>query len=176
MKKLAGLVLLAACGGGSTDVKNPNDAKPNDGAAITQFSKRDDALKVDKIGGADGQLTPDGHNDASFDVTIRGPIVGILVYGEGDNSWQWDTYVGIQDVPAQMRALVPKGSMTGGIGVFEGGKPLNNPNGSFVLLDDKEHHLVVYISDNGAFQPGSAFKMVAETPAHKIIESPVAKF
>ncbi len=175
MKKLAVLALLAACGGGAADVKNPTDTKPS-GAAITQFAKRDDALKVDKIGGADGQLGPDGHNDAAFDATIRGPAVGVLVFAESDNSWQWDTYVGIQDVPVQMRALVPKGSMTGGIGVFENGKPLNGPNGSFVLLDDKEHHVVVYISDNGAFQPGSAFKMLAETPDHKIIESPVAKF
>jgi hypothetical protein len=75
-----------------------------------------------------------------------------------------------------MLALAPKGNMTGGIGVFENDKSLNGPDGSFVLSDDKEHHLVVYIADNGAFTPGSSFKMLAETAEHKIIESPVAKF
>jgi hypothetical protein len=172
---------LAECGGGGDEgggPKAPNDVKPASAkeAAITEFKKRDDSQKVDKIGGADGQLAPDGKMDAAFDATIRGPLIGLLVDSEGDSAWQWDTYVGTQEVPAQMKALAPKGMMTGGLGVFENGNPLNKPDGSLTITDDAEHHVVIFISDTGAFIPGASFKLLGETPDHKVIEGPVAKY
>lgn len=176
------LCVSVSCGGGGEDgggmVKNPNDVKPTSGqpAAITKFEKNANSQKVDKVGGADGQLTPDGKMDAAFDVTIRGPIIAILVDSEGDAAWQWDTYVGIQEVPVQMKALAPKGAMTGGIGVFENDKSINKADGSFAIEDNNEHHLTIYIADTGAFTPGSGFRLYAETPDHKIVEGPVAKY
>src|SRR5260221_3747298 len=177
MRLALAVVLAVGCGGGAAETKPPETNKSlRSQMTISQFAKRADALAVDMIGGSDGALKPDGHNDAAFDATVRGPLIALLVDAEDDNSWQWDTYTGLQNVPVEMKALAPQGSLTGGIRVFENGLPLNNPDGSFVITDDKEHHLVLYISDNGAFQPGAKFKLFGETPDHKIVEGPVAKF
>lgn len=169
------VLVLGGCGGGEP-AKNPNDTKPAAGAApaITQFEKRAD--KADMIGGSDGSFKPDGHPDQAFDAAFHGPIVSLVILSVNDNAYQWDTYTGLQTIPASMHALVPKGHQTGGIGVYEAGKLLNNPDGSFAMTDDKEHHVVIYLSDNGAFQPGASFKLLAETPDHKIVEGPVTKF
>lgn len=172
--KRAIVFVLVACGGPSEPAKPP--PPPSANVTFSQFAKRDDAMKVDMVGPADGALKPDGHPDAAFDVTLRGPIIALLVDSENDNSWQWDTYTGLQTVPVEMQALAPKGSMTGGIGVFENGKPINDPNGGLLIDDEKEHHLVIYIADNGAFQAGSSFKIYGETKDHKIVHGPVAKF
>ena len=170
------LVLVLVLGGCGPDKPAEPPKSLRSQMTISQFAKRADALAVDKIGGADGALKPDGKNDAAFDATIQGPLVALAVTCENDNSWQWDTYVGLQNVPAEMKALAPKGNLTGGIGVFENGQPLNGLDGSFVLSDDKPHKVILYISDNGAFQPGSRFKLYGETPDHKIVEGPIAKF
>lgn len=185
MKKLPLLLLFAisACGGGADEAggpKNPGDVKTTEGAAqpaaITQFAKRDDSLKVDKIGPANGQLKPDGKNDAAFDVTLRGPVVALLIDAADESQWQWDTYTGTSDVPVAMKAFAPGGAMTGEIGVFENDKALNNADGSCQIKDAAEHHLVVYVADTGAFTPGAKFKILAETPDHKVIEGPTLTY
>ena len=172
---------LAACGGGGDEsggTKTPNDVKTTAGqpAAITQFVKRDDSLKVDKVGPSDGALTPDGKMDAAFDVTIRGPVISVLVDSADDDKWQWDTYTKVNDVPASMKAFAAGGAFTGQVAVFENGKVLNNPDGSVEIKDNVEHHVVVYIADTGAFVAGAAFKIYAEGADHKIVEGPVLKY
>lgn len=144
--------------------------------AILELKKRDDALKVDKVGPSDGDLAPNGKMDATFDATVRGPILALLLDAEGDSLWQWDTYVGLQTVPVQMKALQPKGGLSGGIGVFENGQLLSAKDGQLRIDDDRVHHLVLYVDDNGEFKPGAGFKLYAETADHQVIESQIVTF
>ena len=183
MRNVLGMlgIVLMACGGGDDTgggAKNPNDVKTTSGqpAALTGFAKRDDTLKVDKIGPSDGALKPDGKMDASFDVTVRGPVISLLIDSADDDKWQWDTYTKVNDVPAAMHAFAPGGALTGQIGIFEGDKLLNKEDGSFALTDNAEHKLTVYVSDTGAFVAGAKFKVYAETPDHKIVEGPVVVY
>jgi hypothetical protein len=188
VKKLAYVLVLAAAacgggGGGSVDgPKNPGDVTPPTASkpAVMGFAKRADSLKVDKVAGNDGNLKPDGRNDAAFDVTLRGPLVALFLFstnekGDPDGSWQYDTIVGTQDYPATLKSYVAKGGMTSGIGVFEGDKLLNKDDGS-LAVDDKEHKVVIYLSDIGAFQPGSHFKLMAEAADHSILSSDVVTY
>ena len=177
------VVLGCGCGGGGDDAggggaKNPNDVKTTGGtpAAITAFTKRDDSLTVDQIGPSDGALKPDGKMDAAFDVTIRGPVISVLIDSADDDKWQWDTYTKTDDIPAGMKAFAAGGAFTGQVGVFEADKVLNKDDGSFALADGNEHKLVVYVSDTGAFVAGAKFKIYAETPDHKIVEGPVVTY
>lgn len=190
MKNIACMLILAtaACGGaGGEGPKNAGtltNGTPPAGSskpAISNFAKRADSLKVDKIAGNDGNLKPDGRNDAAFDVTLRGPIVALYLFstndkGEPDGSWQYDTIVGKQAYPAALKSLVAAGGMTAGMGVFEGDKVLNRDDGAFELSDTAEHKVSVYFSDIGAFQPGAHFKLVAETADHALLSSNVVAY
>lgn len=175
-----GLVTLIGCGGGDGGggTKTPNDVKTTSGsqAAISAFAKRDDSGKVDKIGPSDGNLKPDGKMDVTFDLTIKGPVIAILVDSADDDKWQWDTYTKLNDIPADMKAFAPGGALTGAIGVYEGDKLLNNEDGSFGLKDDAEHKLTIYIADTGAFVAGAKFKVYAETADHKVLQGPTVTF
>lgn len=188
MKKLACVLVLAAaaCGGGATPEgpKNPGDVTPPTGGpakpAVMGFAKRADSLKVDKIGGNDGNLKPDGRNDAAFDVTLKGPLVAIFLFsvnekGDPDGSWQYDTIVGTQEYPSTLKSYVSKGGMTAGIGVFENDKIVNKDDGS-ISIADGEHKVQLYLSDIGAFQPGSRFKLMAEAADHSILSSEVVTY
>lgn len=189
MKKLALMLVLgaAACGGGGgiPEVpKNPGDVVTPPAAgkpSISGFAKRADSLKVDKIGGNDGNLKPDGRNDASFDVALRGPLVALFLFsvndkGEPDGSWQYDTIVSTQKYPDAIKSFVAKGGMTSGIGVFESDKVLNKEDGSFALSDAAEHKVQVYFTDIGAFQPGAKFKLMAEAADHTVLSSDVITY
>lgn len=176
---ILGLGLLVACGGDDTagGAKNPSDVKTTAAtpAAITAFAKRDDSQKVDKIG-VMASFKPDGKNDAAFDVTVKGPLIALLIDAADDSTWQWDTYTGTNDIPAAMKPFAPGGSQTGDLGIFEGDKLLNAADGSFKLDDDKEHKLTIYIVDTGAFSAGAKFKILGETPDHKVIEGPTITY
>jgi hypothetical protein len=173
---------LLACGGGGDDAggggtKTPNDVKTTSAsaAAITAFAKRDDSQKVDKVG-VMASFKPDGKNDAAFDVTVKGPLIALLIDAADDSQWQWDTYTGQNDVPKDMKAFAPGGAQTGDLGIFEGDKNLNAADGSFKLDDDKEHKLSIYIVDTGAFSAGAKFKILGETPDHKVVEGPTITY
>lgn len=175
-----GIVGLLGCGGGDDTTggaKNPSDVKTTSAsaAAITAFAKRDDSQKVDKVG-VMASFKPDGKNDAAFDVTVKGPLIALLIDAADDSQWQWDTYTGTNDVPKDMKAFAPGGAQTGDLGIFEGDKNLNAADGSFKLDDDKEHKLTIYIVDTGAFTPGAKFKILGETPDHKVVEGPTITY
>jgi hypothetical protein len=173
---------LLACGGAEGAApQTPADVATPAPPAITAFVKRADSQQVDKIGGNDGNLKPDGFKDAAFDVTLRGPIVALYMFstndkGEPDGSWQWDTRVADEAFPSALKSFRPKGGMTGAIGVFEGEKVLNAANGSFNLPAGSEKKVVVYVADQGAFQAGAHFKLVAEGPDHTIVDGPVLTY
>jgi hypothetical protein len=174
---------VLACGGGAEEAapKSPADVAKPAPPAITAFAKRADSQQVDKIGGNDGNLKPDGFKDAAFDVTLRGPIIALYLFstndkGEPDGSWQWDTRVANEAFPDALKSFRPKGGMTGAVGVFEGDQALNAANGGFTLAAGSEKKVVVYVADQGAFQAGAHFKLVAEGPDHAIIDGPVLTY
>lgn len=177
-----------ACGGGGALEGKPADVPtagsatppPSGGAKVTTFAKSPDSLKVDKIGGSDGSLKPDGTMDAAFTVDVEGPFVAVFVVttdaaGTPDGNYQWDTVVATQEMPPEMKGLVKTGGMTGGVGVFENGQPLNKPDGSLPTITGA-HKLDLYVSNTGAFEPGTHFRVMVEQPDHTIVKSPVVTY
>ena len=177
-----------ACGGGGTLEGKPADVPTTSGSApttaggakLTAFAKSPDSLKVDKIGGSDGSLKADGTMDAAFTLELEGPVLALFIVttdatGTPDGNYQWDTVVATQEMPPEMKGLVKTGGMTGGLGVFENGQPINKPDGSLPVITGA-HKLDVYVSNTGAFQPGAHFRIMAEQPDHTIVKSPIATY
>ena len=177
-----------ACGGGGTLEGKPSDvptsgsntAPPAGGGKVTTFAKSPDSLKVDKIGGSDGSLKPDGTMDAAFTADVEGPILSIFVVttdatGTPDGNYQWDTVVATQDMPPEMKGVVKTGGMTGGVGVFENGQPINKPDGSLPTITGT-HKYDLYVSNTGAFQPGAHFRIMAEQPDHTMLKGPIVTY
>jgi len=177
-----------ACGGGGTLEGKPADVPTTSGSApttaggakLTAFAKSPDSLKVDKIGGSDGSLKADGTMDAAFTLELEGPVLALFIVttdatGTPDGNYQWDTVVATQEMPPEMKGLVKTGGMTGGLGVFENGQPINKADGSLPAITGA-HKLDVYVSNTGAFQPGAHFRIMAEQPDHTIVKSPIATY
>jgi hypothetical protein len=116
--------------------------------AILATSVDSQSLLVDKLGTF--TLPPDGVNDGAFDVTVRGPIVGLVLLSYG----QWNTSMS-QPVPPEIPA---NHSFAGRylLRVDENGQTLNNPDGSLQPIDERVHHLTVYTA-NGGSSPASAY-------------------
>lgn len=176
-------LLLAACPGPSLDDVGLQEQKiaqselPVTPVKIRAFAVAPESLKVDKVGGTDGAMRSDGVPDAAFTLDVSGTFVAAFVIttdekGEPTREAQWDTLTANQDMPPAMRGLVKSGGMTSGVGVFENGQAVNQPDGS-LARSNGEHHYQVYLPTNGILKPGVHVQLVLERPDHDVVRSMV---
>ncbi len=175
-------LFLAACPGPSLDdvglqQSNPHGEVTDTPVRIRAFGVAPDSLKVDKVGGTDGAIRPDGVPDAAFTLDVSGTFVAAFVIttdekGTPNHDAQWDTLTANQDMPPAMRGLVKSGGMTSGIGFYEDGQVVNQVDGSMARTGG-EHHFQIFLSTNGVLAPGIHLQLVLERPDHEVVRSAV---
>ncbi|MDB4998114.1 MAG: hypothetical protein JWM74_5546 [Myxococcaceae bacterium] len=178
---------LAACGGDPKEPKVPGPTTttttttmaPGDKTTVTAFAKAPDSMKVDKVGGSDGALKPDGNMDAAYSVEIDGPVTALFVLssdasGAPNGEYDADTLVGGQDIPKDIGVTL-KGHNTAGLGVFEGDKLVSAADGSLNLPAGK-HKLTVYFANTGVLTPGASVVIFAQGADKSVVKGPVSTF
>ena len=178
---------LAACGGDPKEPKVPGPTTTTttttmaagDKTTVTAFAKAPDSLKVDKVGGSDGALKPDGNMDAAYSVEIDGPVTALFVLssdasGAPNGEYDADTLVGGQDIPKDVGVTL-KGHNTAGLGVFEGDKLVSAADGSLNLPAGK-HKLTIYFANTGVLTPGASVVIFAQGADKSVVKGPVSTF
>jgi hypothetical protein len=179
---------LAACGGDPKEPKVPGPtttttttttAPGGDKTTVTAFAKAADSMKVDKVGGSDGALKPDGNMDAAYSVEIDGPVTALFVLssdasGAPNGEYDADTLVGGQDIPKEIGVTL-KGHNTAGLGVFEGDKLVSAADGSLNLPAGK-HKLTIYFANTGVLTPGASVVIFAQGADKSVVKGPVSTF
>jgi len=155
-------------GGGSADAGAPG---------VSESAVAPDSHQVDRVSPADGPIATDGHNDAAFDLTVVGPVVGLSLIttdaaGTSQGNQIWDTTVGSAPVPAEIGVSFSRGSQTWQVGVFEDGVLLNQADGSLPRLEGV-HRLRLYAADSGYFVPGQHFRLIGHLPDGTLGPGPV---
>jgi len=136
--------------------------------------------RIDKVGGRDAALEPDGVKDLVFDVVVDGPVMAFVVVsvnatGQPDGAFSADTYVGGQTPPPEASIAMQPGKATSGIGVFENNKLVNASDGSLTPLADGRHNLVLYVSPSSELaKPKGSFRAYAIYDDKSVVESPTA--
>jgi hypothetical protein len=170
--KLGWLVLsLSACAGNAPPVEAPSPAATGDSAGAT-LGKAPDSGKVDRVGAADGSLTPDGTNDLSFVSEVDGAIAALFLLsvdesGAPTGQYQADTLVGQAESPKELGAK--PGSGTSGLGVVEGEKMLNAKDGSLGEVGPGMHRLVLYVAPAPGLQAGTRLRLYVQRPDKTLI-------
>jgi hypothetical protein len=189
---LAGAALVAlvasasACGGDPKEPKvpGPTTATPTttttgEKTTVTSFAKAPDSMKVDKVGGSDGALKPDGAMDVGYTAEIDGPVTALFILssdasGAPNGEYGADTLVGAQSIPKEIGVTL-KGGNTAGLGVFEGDKLISLADGSVALAAGK-HKLTIYFANTGVLTPGASVVLFAQAPDKNVVKGPVATF
>ena len=138
-----GGLALAAC----TPAASP-DAAGADRGKVVQMKLADDAFKVDRIGGGDGSVEPNGVPDAVFHATITGPALGIILVGKDERGApiaQWDTLTGKDTLPPNVGLYSTHGDTTAGLVVYEGEARQTRTDGSLPPIAAGVHTLVLYV-------------------------------
>jgi hypothetical protein len=169
---LAMLVAWAACvacGGGGTPegggptapTTGPTGPTATTAAATPGLSLAwsPDSRKVDKVGGTDGALSPDGTKDVVCIADVEGPATALFIAavtskGEPTGDFQADTLVGGQALPIELSLAGAAGKESAGLVAFEGDKLLNAPDGSLRALSPGPHKLTIYMNDHAAIKDG----------------------
>lgn len=167
-------VAVAGCGGGGAETAKPVNAPAIDTTAVVTLGKAPDSGQVDRIGAADGALAPDGVKDLSFVVEVDGAIESFFLLavdesGKANGAYQADTLVGEAEVPKDISIKWGKG--TAGLGVAEGDKLLNAPDGSVAPIGPGHHKLVFYVSASSAITPGTRLRAFMLRPDKAIVAS-----
>ncbi len=150
---------LAACGGtpaappvsAGTATTEAASAKPT----IASFAVDPESHTVDKVGGTDGAFHADGATDFVFSAQIDGAFKAVFLVetdetGKSAHDFGADTLVQNEQAPEELGGMLEQGKFTSGIAVFEGGKLLNEGNGS---LGDNgvgagRHTLKLYVTED----------------------------
>jgi hypothetical protein len=151
---LVSFALVGACGG------KPAASPATEGATTTAAASAKvtvvsltvdpESGKVDKVGGVDGAFHADNSPDLVFDAQINGPFKALFLVetdetGKSAHDFGADTLVSTQQAPQELGGILEEGKFTSGIAVFEGGKLVNEGNGS--------------LSDDGVGPGNPAFKL-----------------
>jgi hypothetical protein len=137
------LASLTSC----TPAASP-DAAAGDRAKVIDVKLAPDAFKVDKVGGGDGSVDPNGVPDAVFTATIEGPVLGLILVAKDAHDApiaQWDTLTGKDTLPTGAGLYSTHGDSTAGIVVYEGDVRLTRTDGSLPPLAAGPHTLVLYV-------------------------------
>lgn len=174
------------------DARVASDAAPLDGGAdvATDASPEppgvqvtvvaDASLAVDLVSPMDGPIATDGTDDGAFDVTVTGPARAFALLlvddaGTALGTQIWDTYVGDDDVPADLATVFAKGAQTFQLGVFRGDALVNDDAGR-AALPAGSHTLRISGSNVGSFASGQHFRLVLETEDGGLVRGPVVGY
>lgn len=141
------------------------------GASVT-LEKSADSGTVDRVGAADGALTPDGTNDLAFVAQAEGPVAALFLVavddaGKPSGEFQADTLVGSAESPVELGAK--PGSGTAGLGVFEGAQVLNGKNGELQPIGAGAHQFTLYIAPSAGVTAGTRLRVYLQRPDKSIV-------
>jgi hypothetical protein len=159
------LGLLGACGAAPTA---PAAIAP----ATALIEKAPDSGQVDRVGPDDGSLEPDGIRDLSFVVRVDGPVVAMFLVtvdedGNPNGDFQADTLVGATESPTELGRK--PGRRTSGLGIVEGDRMLNAPDGSLGEVGPGPHRVVVYAASAPATRPGTRLRVYVLRPDQSLL-------
>ncbi len=168
----AAAIALVACGSAPAVSAEAPAPRPTGAAAIVTLQRSADSGQVDRVGAVDGALAPDGVKDLAFAVEAEGPIASLFLVavddsGRSNGVFQADTLVGDAEVPKSV--AMKWGSGTAGLGVAEGGKLLNAPDGSLAPIGPGHHELVLYISQAAALKAGTKLRVFVQRPDRTVV-------
>lgn len=149
-------------------------------AKVLMFERAKDFGKLDKVGKEDGKLAPDGSKDAVFNLKVSGAVDAIFVAvvdknGDSAGTFQADTLTGTQTQPNEL-AVAKAGKLTMGLGVFEGDKPLNKPDGSISgALVKGERTLTLHAEGASLLKAGKMVRVWVQMPDHTVVAGPSLK-
>ncbi|WP_394840067.1 hypothetical protein LVJ94_24575 [Pendulispora rubella] len=176
------LAAFSACGGSSNAAQSPSSSSTSvevssNGASVRSLQISPDSLRVDKVGGRDAYLYPDGLLDISFVVDVTGPLSALFLMstderGEPDNFFRVNTLIGIEEAPQQFGGTLELGRMSSGLGVLEDGKWINKGDGS-VSIPAGPHHLTLYTSNMGGLQSGRHLRVFGVLSDKSVIKGPI---
>jgi hypothetical protein len=165
----------------ATNAPNPSAAPvelPPQDAKILKFTRASDSGAVDRIGEKDGEFSPDGKNDLSFDVTLEGSVTALFVAavdarGGASGAFQADTLTGREFQPGEL-ALAYQGGKTAGIAVFEGETRLNGANGALPpgTFKNGTRTVRLYIPADPAAKPGKSLRVYVLGLTGEIVRGP----
>ena len=178
---------LAACGGQpavapastTTAGAEATSAKP----AIVSFAADPESHTADKVGGTDGAFHPDGANDIVFAAQIEGAFKAVFLIetdetGKSAHDFGADTLVGTEQAPEELGGMLEQGKFTSGIAVFEGGKLLNEGNGS---LGEKgvgpgRHALKLYVNEDPRLGKSGHIQLLLLARDGALVKGPVVPY
>jgi hypothetical protein len=158
------------------DADGETDALP----AVVSTVVSPDSLAVDRARPLDGAVVTDGVNDGAFDVGVVGPATALAVLrtdaaGVATGDQIWDTFVGVDPVPAALGTVFTTGSQTFTLAVYENGALANDPDGR-LTIGPGAHTLHVAGSNVGSFVAGEHFRVVLRTVAGGFVYGPVVTY
>ncbi|WP_394845727.1 hypothetical protein LZC95_52945 [Pendulispora brunnea] len=160
------MATLVACGGGK-----PAASPGGDGTTrVTRFVLAPDAFKVDKVGGSDGSLDPNGVPDAVFDVGLDGPAIGVVLLANDANNkpvGQWDTLTGSDKFPEGSGLYSSHGDSTPGLVLEEKGQRLNHNDGSISPLSG--HHDVTMYAEIADVDAAKSLDLILVTAEGRLV-------
>ncbi|WP_394828341.1 hypothetical protein [Pendulispora albinea] len=147
------------------------------GASIASLQVAPESLQVDKVGGRDGYLYPDGLRDLVFTADVTGPISAFFLLstderGEPNGFFRTNTLTRAEEAPKEFGGMLELGRMTPGLGVYEEGKPLNKDSGA-VNVPAGRHLLKLYTSNPGNVTSRSYLRLFGVLADKSIVKSPI---
>jgi len=175
-----GVSSVIGCGGSSPPANAPASSGVevhSSGASIISLQISPDSLRVDKVGGRDGYIYPDGLLDLAFNVEVTGPISAFFLLstderGEPNGFFRTNTMVATEEAPKEFGGTLELGRMTPGLGVFENGKPINRDNGS-INIGPGRHSLVFYTANPGSLSSGRHLRLYGVLADKSVIKGPI---
>lgn len=146
--------------------------------SFTSFVRAASSGKVDKVSEKDGVFKADGVKDIVFDAEFEGPAAAFFVAsvdstGAPNGEFDADTMTGDQAFPPELSRALNAGRHTAGLGVYEGDKLLNGPDGGIAALADGNHKLTFYISSKTI--PAGALRVYAMLTDRTVVTGPVVE-
>ncbi|WP_394825218.1 hypothetical protein [Pendulispora albinea] len=164
--------VLAACGS-----KPASSAGGAGDTRIGRFAVSAQSFKVDKVGGADGSLDPNGVPDAVLEAAIDGAAIGVALVAhdaQGNAVAQWDTLTGADKLPSGAGLYSTHGDSTPGLVLVEGGQRLNHNDGSISPLSG--HHEVTLYADVRDVESAKTLELILLTADGQIVRGPRIPF
>ncbi|MDB4993225.1 MAG: hypothetical protein JWM74_657 [Myxococcaceae bacterium] len=123
-------------------------AAAGDHAKVIAVKLGPDAFTVDKVGGGDGSVEPNGVPDAVLEANVEGPALGLILVAKDERDApiaQWDTLTGKDTLPPNAGLYSTHGDTTAGMVVFEGGVRKTRTDGSLPPIAAGAHTLTIYV-------------------------------
>jgi hypothetical protein len=180
---------LAACGGkpaappasatGATGATDTSSAK----TTVVSFAVDPESHKVDKVGGTDGAFHADGSPDLVFAAQIDGRFKALFLVetdetGKSVHDYGADTLVGAQEAPEELGGMLEQGKFSSGIAVFEGGKLLNEGDGSLgdAGVGPGRHALKLHINEDPRLGKAGYLQLLVLSRDGALIKGPVVAY